>query len=267
MRAFSDAAPSPSEGISDGANPVGRYYHDLVYRGRGHNALKLGDLRKLMQMCDSPELARYSLQAMHLFQRKGQDFSEEVNSHFVRSVAVDGKQAVVAAKVMAKWRNRIGAWSTTTSLEKLLLALVDQGPYESSVAEDEGNGVQEDASDIAALVVELLEVSFKKGVFMSKAVFEAAIKLVPEQSAETTADTGLSVTEAAGEGDNIDISDEEGDSDSSSDSEGASSSSSSSDDEDGGEASVAKKHASLRDRLRAVATRALGEEEASDLFA
>ena len=271
---FSDTAPqaavvegaSSSEGVSASANPVGSYYHDLVYRGRGHNALKLGDLRKLMQMCDTPELARYSLQAVHLYQRKGQDFSEEVNSHFVRSVAIDGKQAVAAAKVMAKWKNRIGAWSTTTSLEKLLGALVEQGPYVSAgTGEEDEKKSQEEVPDVPALVVDLLEVSLKKGVFMNKAVFEVAIQLVPEQAAAevTTADTDAGVMGAEDDGDNSDSSDEEDGSDSSSDSDGESSSS----DEDSGDVSVAKKQPSLHDRLHVVAVDALGEGEASALFA
>ncbi len=255
---------SPSEDISGNvANPVGRYYHDIVFRGRGHNALSLGDLRKLMQMCDSPELARYSLQAVHLFQRKGQDFSEEINSHFVRSVAVDGKQAIVAAKVLSKWKNRIGAWSTTTSLEKLLQAMMEQSPKESSYAEEGSDGDQEEVPDIPALTVELLEVSLRKGVYMSKPVFEIAIQLVPEES-PVAAESQEEADSSDEEGSDDDDSDSS--SDSSSDSEGDTSSSS--DEEvEGGLAVTKKQEASLRDRLQAVAVGALGEEEASSLFA
>ena len=157
-------------------NPVGRYYHDLVYRGRGHHALALGDLRRLLQMCNSPELARYGLYGVDLYQRKGQDFSEEVNSHFIRSVAVEGKQAVAVAKMIAKWKNRIGAWGTTTSLQRLMQGLIDQAPADGSV---------DGEASIAELAVSVLEVSHRKGVGMTKPVFELAMKLIPEDKGFT----------------------------------------------------------------------------------
>jgi hypothetical protein len=261
IRSFSEAeavvnvSASPSSG-GGSENPVGGYYHDMVYRGRGHNALSLGDLRKLMQMCNTPELARYSLNGVDLYQRKGQDFSEEVNSHFVRSVAIDGQQAVTAAKVLAKWKNRLGAWSTTTSLEKLLRAMVEQGqdggytPQAQAAAvsiadadgdDEEANGEEEkaeaEAVDIAALTVEVLEVSHRKGVHIARPVFEVALQLVPEVSEAPPAPAAAAEEEEEAEGDAET------------------------------EAPAAEVSGPpLRERLRAVAAGALGEDEAATMF-
>ena len=241
------SVPKTATGTSDSAaNPVGSYYHNLVFRGRGHNALALGDLRKLLQMCNEPKLAKYSLQAVALYQRKGQDFSEEVNSHFIRSVAVEGKQAVAAAKVISKWKNRIGAWGTTTSVEKLLRGLLEQGPD----AAEEG---EEEPISVAELTVNVLEVSQKKGVNMTKAVFEVASQLVPEEAAAPAGKvTSAPVDEEDGEG--ATVSESEANEDKS-------------ESEDKAAAAVDTGSSSLRSRLEHVARLALGAEAASAALA
>ena len=241
-RSFSDV-PSSSSVASTAAesieNPVGRYYHDLVHRGRGHNALALGDLRKLLQMCNTPELARFGLHAVDLYQRKGQDFSEEVNSHFIRSVAVEGERAVSAAKVIAKWKNRIGAWGTTTSLQKLLQGLLDQGSPEEAVGDSEVN--------VAELAVTVLEVSQKKGVGLTKPNFEVAMKLIAEVEVEVEDEAPVA---AAGEGEGGEVGESEGQEGEATEEKGA---------------SAAPDGPELRARLQHVAVMALGEEEASSL--
>ena len=246
-RALSESAAKSdvSASAESTENPVGRYYHDLVYRGRGHHALALGDLRRLLQMCNTPELARYGLHGVDLYQRKGQDFSEEVNSHFIRSVAVEGKQAVNVAKVIAVWKNRIGAWGTTTSLQRLMQGLLDQAPSAADGADGEGS--------IAELAITVLEVSQKKGVSMTKPVFELAMNLIPDDKGSAEADAGADAgAEAEAEtGEEKAVEDVSGGEDG--------------DAAEGGESAAASDNSVLRARLQQVAVLALGEGEASSL--
>jgi len=109
---------SSTEGVS-----VGRVYHDLTFRGRNGKPLALGDLRKLLQQCTEPAHGKYAVGSVDLFQKKKQDFSEEVCSHFVRAVAEDGKAPMQAARVLGRFRNRLGAWLTPNSALRLMNAL------------------------------------------------------------------------------------------------------------------------------------------------
>ena len=107
-------------------NPVGKLYHELLHRSRGANQLALGDLRKLLEQCKGPDELKYASHAVALYQRKGQDFSEEVNSHFI-SACIRGGQPVVAAAELAKYACRIGAWTTPVAFERLAASLEAQG--------------------------------------------------------------------------------------------------------------------------------------------
>ena len=113
-------------------NVIGATYHGLVHRGRGINALALGDLRKLLQMCKTADEVKYASKAVALYQRKGQDFSEEVNSHFVNA-CIRGGQPVVAATEFAKYGSRIGAWTTPASFERLVASLEESGEVNESI--------------------------------------------------------------------------------------------------------------------------------------
>jgi len=107
-------------------NPVGKLYHVLLHRSRGANQLALGDLRKLLEQCKGPDELKYATHAVALYQRKGQDFSEEVNSHFI-SACIRGGQPAVAAAELAKYACRIGAWTTPAAFERLVASLEAQG--------------------------------------------------------------------------------------------------------------------------------------------
>ena len=113
-------------------NVIGATYHELVHRGRGINALALGDLRKLLQMCKTADEVKYASKAVALYQRKGQDFSEEVNSHFVNA-CIRGGQPIVAATEFAKYGSRIGAWTTPASFERLVASLEANGEVNESI--------------------------------------------------------------------------------------------------------------------------------------
>lgn len=112
-----------SQGVSEKPiNAVGQYYQDLVFRGRQGRLLAVGDLRKLMQLVERKGHVTYAVEAVKLYQVKGIDFTEEVNSHFV-SACIRGKSPRAAAELMVKVNYRIGAWSTISSMGKLVEAL------------------------------------------------------------------------------------------------------------------------------------------------
>ena len=128
-------------------NPVGSAYHDLVRRGSKGKPLALRDLRKFLEQCVQPSHAKYGVQAVALYQIKGQDFSEEINSHFISAVAERGRRPLEAAQVLAKYKNRIGAWSTASSLAKLINAMTAHAQGGDSTEEEKDENGAIDAVD------------------------------------------------------------------------------------------------------------------------
>ena len=115
--------PSPGEG---GERSVGQDFQELVFRGRQGRLLAVGDLRKLLARCQTKDHVRYAVQGVELYQRKRHDFSEEVNSHFV-SACIRGESPMAAVELFLKPSYRIGAWSTLTSIGRLVDAVGEQG--------------------------------------------------------------------------------------------------------------------------------------------
>ena len=72
-----------------------------------------------------PKDVKYAKYAAELFQRKGQDFSEETNSHFVMA-CIRGNAPGVVVEHFSKSKHRLGAWTTNKSFNRLLEALHDQ---------------------------------------------------------------------------------------------------------------------------------------------
>ena len=82
---------------------LGAQFQQLQRRGSGPNALKLSALVATLQQCRAPEHARFPFLLVDLYQRKGQDFSEEAASHFIQ---VSGLRCFLGAKRCAVW----GIW-------------------------------------------------------------------------------------------------------------------------------------------------------------
>ena len=133
-----------------------------MYRGRGDNLLSLGDLRKLLQQCQGKDDVRYGVQMVELYQRKGQDFSEEVASHFV-SMTIRGEQPMVAVKALAKYKNRIGAWVTPKSFHNLVTSVLSMEAVQKAEGEGEVKGEGEVEGPLR-LLASALETVSKKGV-------------------------------------------------------------------------------------------------------
>ena len=169
------------------ANVIGATYHDLVHRGRGINALALGDLRKLLQMCKTADEVKYASKAVALYQRKGQDFSEEVNSHFINA-CIRGGQPIVAATELAKYGSRIGAWTTPASFERLVTSLEASGEVNESI-----NVVQVLALKGVKLKKESVAIAVKAAASSGDAAIynktvESAIKILGAEEGQSVAE-------------------------------------------------------------------------------
>ena len=87
--------PSSHEESKEKESLLRRDYNDLRHKAKG-GPLGLTDLRKLLQKCHEPNHVRYAVLAVELYQKKGNDFAEDVNSFFIRA-CVNGKAPLAAA--------------------------------------------------------------------------------------------------------------------------------------------------------------------------
>jgi hypothetical protein len=55
--------------------------------------------------------------AIKVYQKKGQDFSEEVNSHYVNA-SIRANNFAPIVEDFLKYKHRIGAWTTPSSFHK-----------------------------------------------------------------------------------------------------------------------------------------------------
>lgn len=209
-----------SSNNSNNTDDISKAFTSLIYKGRRGNALGLGDLRKLLQLCTSPSHINFGTQAVLLYQRKGQDFSEEVNSHFITAVAERCQAPHEAALILAKYKNRIGAWSTGSSLTKLMEALVATGDVEAVAdASEQEEDVEEDDDDEAPLTgrhartaarraaraptqlsttelaLTVLEVAHMKGVKLTSEICAIIQPLIDEEEPDSVEDETESVEE------------------------------------------------------------------------
>jgi hypothetical protein len=91
--------------------------------------LPLDDLRHLLQHCQKPEHLNYITHGLRMWQKKGQDFSEDVASHFVRA-CLRAENPKIAAEICAKYKYRIGAWLTPKPMTPLVEELVKKNEIE-----------------------------------------------------------------------------------------------------------------------------------------
>ena len=121
----SETSSSGHNGPSGTTNEVGQFFQNLVFRGRQGRLLAVGDLRKLLELCKTRDHVKYAVLGVELYQRKRHDFSEEVNSHFV-SACIRGGEPMAAVELFLRPSHRIGAWSTLTSMQRLIDALGEE---------------------------------------------------------------------------------------------------------------------------------------------
>lgn len=122
-------------------------------------------MRHLLEKIKLPEHVKYAVKGLEIYQRKGQEFSEELNSHFIKA-CIRGENPHAAAEMIAIRKNRIGAWSTPTSIHRLVETLLTSPNVNS---------------DDISLVVDVLDSVSSKGInFNSK-----TIELVLESTKST----------------------------------------------------------------------------------
>lgn len=117
------------------------------------NKVSVKELKKIMKLC-GPKQSKYAGNAVDWFQEKRYDFNEELNSIFVK-LCIDDDQLNIATKRLLYKKGRIGAWTTTSSLNRLLNALLEKGEVST--------------------MVDLLDTLAPKGVRMNSASFEACL--------------------------------------------------------------------------------------------
>jgi hypothetical protein len=200
-------------------NVLGQAYHDLVYRGRGGLPLSLGDLRSLFLLCISEssrftpadkekakKCRNYILFSTHLYQTKGQDFSEEINSLFIKAMlsstsSIDEMHKETIVMIMSlfeKYKNRLGSWSTAKSTHTLITAFEEcnlsfsSTSKASSVDEEESHedGDDEEEKDDGVnvlLLVSMLDVISTKGVYLSAETLTIVTKLIDQMRDDISA--------------------------------------------------------------------------------
>jgi hypothetical protein len=76
-------------------------------------------LKALFALCTEPEHLKYALLGVEAFQKKGQDFSEEISGLFVNT-CLKLNDPMVAVDLFLKVNRRIAAWQTASSVQRLV---------------------------------------------------------------------------------------------------------------------------------------------------
>jgi hypothetical protein len=115
-------------------------------------------------MCQNEEHVKYAVLATELYQEKAVDFSEELNGLFVKA-CIRGNNPHAAAKHFIHKKNRMGAWCTSASLNRLLEEL--------------------DPKADAELIVQLVNVLSSKGVRIDKTTALLSLHALANSNAST----------------------------------------------------------------------------------
>lgn len=127
------------------------FFQRMQHKGRKEIVLPMRDLKRLFQMCENVDDLRFAVGGVDLFQRKRQDFSEEINSLFIK-LCIRFNSPQTAATIFLKYKNRISAWTTITALNRLLKSLSERNEV--------------------VLIIDMLKVLVSKGVRPNKDSFE-----------------------------------------------------------------------------------------------
>lgn len=80
----------------DELSSLGKELNAIRKKGKGGLPLGLADLRNLLHKCQEPDHVRYAVLAVELYQKKGNDFKEDVNMRFIKA-CVKGNNPLAAA--------------------------------------------------------------------------------------------------------------------------------------------------------------------------
>jgi hypothetical protein len=111
---------------------AGGYCANLIYKGKLGNPLAIGDLKNLLLLCKEKGDLKTVKRAVQMYQRRGQDFSEETGASFVNT-CLRLNEPKLAGEVLSKYKNRIGSWVTKKPLLNLFEALAELKEVEMMV--------------------------------------------------------------------------------------------------------------------------------------
>lgn len=120
--------------------------------------MKQSELIAMLKKVNAPSEGRFARLGVDMFQRKGQDFSEEVNAHFVKA-GIRSSSVRSTIDVLLQYNHRIGAWTSTNSLNYLLSKLPTT-----------------DVTLEASTVLKLLQELPRRGVVVDERAFTHAVK-------------------------------------------------------------------------------------------
>ena len=80
---------------------LGKQYNAILYKGRGGRDVGLADLRKLLQACTTADDVRFAVKGVEYYQKKGNDFAEDVASLLIKA-CVSGGNPMAAAYAITK---------------------------------------------------------------------------------------------------------------------------------------------------------------------
>lgn len=81
---------------------------------------------------EGPNKSKYAGLAIDWYQEKGFDFTEELNSIFVKLCIEEDRPEIAVQRFLYK-KGRIGSWSTVTSINRLLKCLLEKNDAETMV--------------------------------------------------------------------------------------------------------------------------------------
>ncbi len=114
-------------------------------------------------LCNKPQDIKHILGVVNLYENKGYDFTEEINSLFIKACirCEDPKAAAIA---IAKYENRIGAWTSITAFSRLLEVLLEKGEFEiliDAVSTMYRKGIAPGDNDTKIIIDKLVELNNK----------------------------------------------------------------------------------------------------------
>ncbi len=119
----------PAFTIPKATNPVAQEFNELVFKSRGVNKLSLRNFVFLVDKINTAEEIKYGVRAADLYQKKGNDFSELANATFINA-CIRSKSPQAALDIFRVFPNRLGAWTTPSSCNRLLRCCAEHGVTE-----------------------------------------------------------------------------------------------------------------------------------------
>jgi hypothetical protein len=124
--------------------------------------ISTGKLRNLLLNCNDPNDLKFAIKGVNFYQTNQQDFSEEIGSLFLKA-CVRCKNPVAYVALINKKQNRIGAWTTTKSINLLINSISELENLDNTIKLEK--------------VIQALSVFNEKGLKILPETIESAFKI------------------------------------------------------------------------------------------